>query len=177
MDKFHNYGLYSDIAETKGAYLSNTKAYEAFWMIKQEIKDRSVSLALSFGKDSMTMLHLCHKHNLLKDIKIVMWNNSGMEYPDALDFRDYVLDYYNVDNFVETCPEDPFSYFLDKDVLNDSVMKDFVYDCLEKPRWKKMDENEIDCTLLGLRNEESKARRINNYMRGSWIVTGKQNLS
>lgn len=166
MDKFHNYGLYKDIAKFRGGRLVNQRAYFSMMLIKKEIKNHNVSLALSFGKDSMTMLHICHKYKLLDKIKIVMWNNSGMEYPDALEMRDYVVERYNLKNFVETSPEDPYSYFRGKDVLDDNVMKTFVFECIEQPRWRMMDKYNINCTLLGLRNQESRGRRINYCLNG-----------
>ncbi|MCG8640914.1 MAG: phosphoadenosine phosphosulfate reductase family protein [Desulfobacterales bacterium] len=167
MDRFHDYGLYSDIAEFRGGKIVNTLEWKSFWLIKQEIKNQRVSMALSFGKDSMTMLHICHKYDLLKDIDLVMWNNSGMEYPDALEFRDYVLSRYDIPNYQETCPEDPFSYFRGVDILDKEKRNDFVFDCLEKPRWEMMDQYDINCTLLGLRNEEARGRRINYCIRGN----------
>jgi len=58
--------------------------------------DRRVSLALSFGKDSMTCLHLAWKSGALKRMALVMFNHSGLETPDTEAMRDYVVDRYGI---------------------------------------------------------------------------------
>jgi 3'-phosphoadenosine 5'-phosphosulfate sulfotransferase (PAPS reductase)/FAD synthetase len=47
-----------------------------------------------------------------------------------------------------------------------NIMSEFTYQCLEKARWKAMDEYEINAVILGLRVEESRGRRINYFLRG-----------
>jgi len=124
------------------------------------------SLALSFGKDSMTILHILKKFNI--PAQIIMFNHSGIETPDTEELIAYTLKYYNIDNFVMTKPDkDILDFALQKiDVNAKHPVRDFVYFCLEKPRWTAMDEHKINGCILGLRAEESIGRRKNFMFRG-----------
>lgn len=127
------------------------------------------ALALSFGKDSMTILHVLHMAGLLGRCAVVMWNGSGIETPDTLEMRDYVVERYRIDNYVETWPD---AGTVERtlrliDLTRRNPIADFVYECLEKPRWKAMDEHEINGTILGLRAAESKGRSVHVALRGT----------
>lgn len=133
------------------------------------VRDHRVALALSFGKDSMTCLHLAHVAGVLSRIVIVMWNASGIDNPDTLAMRDYVVERYGLRNYVETTP--------DEETLRRTTAKvdrsakhpteDFVYECIEQPRWRMMDAHNINGTIMGLRAGESTGRRINFRVRGN----------
>jgi 3'-phosphoadenosine 5'-phosphosulfate sulfotransferase (PAPS reductase)/FAD synthetase len=162
MKEFHNYPLklrfHKKWLENKTVELCNNF-----------IKNHNTLLALSFGKDSMTILHILSKYDLLNKLKLVMWNNAGFEAEETLRLRNYVLEKYIINNYEETFV-DNYKEFFKKD-LKENIQKkhtgvNFAYNVLEKPRWKIMDKYEINGTILGLRKEESKMRRINFYIRG-----------
>lgn len=147
------------------------KAERAAIMMRDFCAEHTVSLALSFGKDSMTLLHIVSRFGLLGSFAMVLWNNSGVETDDTIALRDYVLEKYNLGPlFVETCP--------DEDTLRDSLasadfnaahpVRDFVYRCLELPRWAAMDSRQVDGTVFGLRADESHGRKISARCRGQW---------
>jgi 3'-phosphoadenosine 5'-phosphosulfate sulfotransferase (PAPS reductase)/FAD synthetase len=142
---------------------------KTYKLCEEFLEKNDAMLSLSFGKDSMTILHILFKYNLLNKLKIIMFNNSGFESNDLLRLRDYVLKKYNINNYEETFI-DNYKEFFKKD-LKENIQKkhmsvNFVYNVLERPRWKIMDKYNINGTILGLRKEESKIRRINYYRKG-----------
>lgn len=133
------------------------------------VEGRNVSLALSLGKDSMTLLHIAYKYGILPKVRMVMWNNSGIETRDTFAMRDYVITKYGLAwQFIETCPskKDLKESLAMADLSAAHPVREFVYRCLELPRWEAMDRHNIDGTIMGLRAEESHARKISARMRG-----------
>lgn len=103
------------------------------------------SLALSFGKDSMTLLHIAHKRGLLDAITLVLYCHSGIETPDTLAMRDYVVERYGVRQFVQTEPplELVRATLAKADLAARKPVADFVHHCLERPRWAAMDAHDM----------------------------------
>lgn len=141
---------------------------EAVAACRNFIGRRTTSLALSFGKDSMTVLHLLRVAGAVDRLAMVMWNSSGMDTPDTLAMRDYVVKRYALGNYVETAPDrETLEWTLSMvDVGAVHPTRDFVYECLERPRWRAMDEHGIDGVILGLRADESKGRAMHVAQRG-----------
>ncbi len=67
-------------------------------------------VSCSFGKDSMVVLHLVRVY--APDIQ-VMFNNTGVEYPDTLKFRDRILKEWDL-NYTEVHPKKTFWELKDK---------------------------------------------------------------
>ncbi|MDA8115744.1 MAG: phosphoadenosine phosphosulfate reductase family protein [Acidithiobacillus sp.] len=156
------------MGQSVGRFL-NKMAEAAAKKIAALCQTHRVSLALSFGKDSMTLLHICHRFNLIDHISLIMWNNSGIESHDTLGMRDYVLSVYPEmrSRYVETVPaSDPYEYLAAFDGGSLKPLSAFVSNCLEKTRWDKFDEYEIDGVILGLRKQESLVRLKNYRLRG-----------
>jgi 3'-phosphoadenosine 5'-phosphosulfate sulfotransferase (PAPS reductase)/FAD synthetase len=159
---FHDYPL-------KSEYFPEWKEKKTYELCKYFIsRQKNVSLALSFGKDSMTILHILYKFNLLNKLKMVMWNSSGFDGKEILKLRDYVLKKYAIKNYVETKVENPEKYIDIKEIFSHkkNTLIDFTYNVLEVPRWEAMDKKNIDGTILGIRKEESRTRAIHVCMRG-----------
>lgn len=163
MKQFHKYPLPVKFIN----YYKERKSIELIIKFLQE--NKNTNLALSFGKDSMVILHMLYKYDLLDKLKLIMWNRSGFDAKETLELRNYVKTKYYIQNYDETFVKDYISY-LDIENINISKKRcsfpDFVYNVLEMPRWKKMDEYDIDSTIIGLRIEESKGRKINFKLRG-----------
>jgi len=167
---FHNYFM-EDIVAAK-IYTNYLEANAKKTILKIESfldSCKFVCFSLSFGKDSMTILQLLHESGLIDKISLVMFNHSGIETDDTEIFIDYVVEYYDIKRkFYMTKP--------DENTLKKSLstvdfdafhpMRDFVYYCLEKPRWELMDKFDVDGTILGLRIDESRGRKINYFVRG-----------
>jgi len=66
--------------------------------------DSSSCVACSFGKDSTVLVHLVTKIN--PDV-LVVFANTGVEYPETLEFRDLLVKEWNL-NYVEVHPEKTF---------------------------------------------------------------------
>jgi 3'-phosphoadenosine 5'-phosphosulfate sulfotransferase (PAPS reductase)/FAD synthetase len=153
MKEFHQYPFKLKFHKH---YLEKTVASDCTKLID----NHNTQLALSFGKDSMCILHILHKYDLLKKLKLVMFNNSGFEAEETMSLKKYVVENYEMDNFVETTVENPAQY------ITEEKLNDFVYNVLEIPRWRTMDAYNINATIIGLRASESKARQINFAIRG-----------
>lgn len=69
--------------------------------------DGPLSLACSFGKDSVVMLHLVKR--FIPDITIV-FNNTGVEYQETMDLRDVLVDLWEL-NVIELHPKPNNQYF------------------------------------------------------------------
>jgi len=70
-------------------------------LIKESLeKYKKPCVACSFGKDSTLVLYLIRQYN--PDIP-VLFNNTGVEYPETLQFRDFLVKEWDL-NFHETNP-------------------------------------------------------------------------
>lgn len=180
MQEFHRYPTEDRLAARQQARRLAALESKVAALCAPFVEAHRVALALSFGKDSMTVLHIVHSAGLLDKCAVVMWNNSGMETTDTLAFRDYVVKRYALRNYVETCPDPEMLERTLRAIDFDSPhpTRDFVYECLELPRWHVMNEHGIDGTILGLRAEESRARRANIGVRGTqyWNRREKANI-
>jgi len=170
-DRFHAYPMTDRLALCLSPRRERLAHLEAMAMerLRSFIATHRTSLALSFGKDSMTLLHLLYRANLLERLVMVMWNACGMDTPDTLAMRDYVVERYSLgDLYVETVPdEETLERTLHMvDVSAHHPTRDFVYECLEQPRWRALDEREVDGVILGVRGDESKGRAMHVAMRG-----------
>lgn len=125
-------------------------------------------LGCSWGKDSIAVLGILARHGLIEQLQAVMWNGSGMDTPDTLAMRNYVLGHYGIRNYRETQP-DPETLertLRQVDIAARHPIRDFVYEVLEQPRWRLMDELDVDGVILGIRQQESLAREVHIRRRG-----------
>lgn len=161
-ERFHAYPLKDQIGAHRlrrrldGLELDATERIAAF------VARRCTMLALSFGKDSMVCLHLAQAAGVLDQLPVVMYNGSGMDTPDTVAMRRYVVARYGLRNFVKTQPDQETleRTLRSVDIGARHPTRDFVYECLERPRWRVMDEHEIDGVILGMRAAESRNRAI-----------------
>ena len=73
----------------------------------KRIIDGDLSLACSFGKDSVVMLHLVQK--FIPNVKIV-FNNTSVEYKETIELKDRLVDLWNLD-VIELRPKPENQYF------------------------------------------------------------------
>lgn len=165
---FHSYPPHELIGAKVRRSQLEYLARKAMEQIADFVGSRTVALSLSFGKDSMVCLDLTCRAGLLDQVAMVLWCSSGIETPDTIAMRDYVVGRYGIERFVATVP--PLDTVRDAlaqaDLSARNPIAEFVYQCLERPRWAAMDAHAIDGTILGLRASESKARRMNFLCRG-----------
>ncbi|KKL11084.1 hypothetical protein LCGC14_2549330, partial [marine sediment metagenome] len=76
--------------------------FEAEDLIKQSIKRHSphIAVACSFGKDSITVLHMALKYD--PNIKVI-FENTGVEFPETLQYKERMKKEWNL-NLYETKP-------------------------------------------------------------------------
>lgn len=135
----------------------------------QSIIDKYNSyVAFSGGKDSWVMLHMLLQYK--PDIP-VMFANSGNEYPDTIDFIDYIEKLYNL-NLYEIETSMSMTEIYEKVGAYQFKESDVTWAAREPKRiliyepaneMKKMGHNAV---FMGLRAEESKGRKINYKKNG-----------
>jgi len=92
---------YADYMTLKQLPLTD-KVVRAEQLIVQALKTHhKPCVSCSWGKDSMILLHLVRK--FCKNT-IVMFNNTGVEYPQNLKYRDKMLVDWGIQNYVENKP-------------------------------------------------------------------------
>lgn len=125
------------------------------------------SVSLSWGKDSVVMLHLIRKY--CKNT-IVIFANTGVEYPETYKYRDMMLKGLFSDiNYVETKPIKNFwqcvkeyGYPHYRMTSEQGTSKRQPKCCLflkERPMDVKQKELGVDCVFIGLMGTESMNRR------------------
>lgn len=169
---FHHYPMEERIGARMRASRLDRLARQSGDQLRVYLAGRKVVLALSYGKDSMVCLDLIHRSGLLSELSLVMWNRTGFEPEETLAFRDHVRDQYGLGGVVayeETVPEQETleRTLSGVDPSAKHPTSDFVYECLEQPRWRMMDAYEISGTIMGLRQDESRARRMSIAQRGT----------
>ena len=153
-------------------------------MIKKAILDydRKVAVACSFGKDSTVMVHLCYQFS---DIPVVFCN-TGVEYKETLDFRDVLVEKWNL-NYVELHPETTYFKVVRKSGYPQIRMSSYsakkrkksigtpkcCYYLKEKPMKLWVNSNHFKAYFVGLQADESYQRKWTIIKYGDNYVTSK----
>lgn len=137
-------------------------------LILKALKDnKKPSISLSWGKDSVVMLHLIRK--FCKNTYVI-FANTGIEYPETYKYRDRMLKDVFIDiNYIETKPIKDFwkcvkEYGYPHFRMNEEqdTKKRTPMCCVylkERPLKNKQDELGIDLVFIGLMTTESMNRR------------------
>lgn len=131
-------------------------------LISHEIKKSKKPIVMcSWGKDSMTMLHLIRK---VCENVMVVFSNTNVEYPETYKFRDRMLKEWNIKNYTELKPIKNFwecvkKYGLPKLKSNGKHVMCCYY-MKEKPAQKFIKKEGVDCEFVGMRAAESMRRRL-----------------
>ena len=145
-------------------------------------------VACSFGKDSTVTLHIALQYK--PDI-IVVFSNTGVEMPETLRFRDFLVKEWNL-NYYELKPEKTFwqcvkeygypsTRYLSKEkkkliregkTQNRGTPK-CCYWLKERPAMKFYKEKKIDLVLKGLTWDESYTRKWHIVRRGNYYYSKK----
>lgn len=148
--------------------LEEKEVFQAEDLIKQAI-DRhkpNIYVAFSGGKCSEVVLHLALKY--WKEIP-VMFNNTGVEFPETIEFIDKIKREWNL-NLIETHPKKTFWDCVEKYGLptfksaskkkhGSGKRPKCCYHLKEKPTMEIIKEKGFKAVLTGLRGEESYNRR------------------
>lgn len=143
-------------------------------------KYKKTMVACSWGKDSIVLLHLIR--NFCPNI-LVVYHNTGVEYPQNLAYRDRMLKEWNITNYVETVPKSTFFKLVEeygypkprqmgtaKGGTVKSRGKSRSPKCCrvlkEEPAKLFHKENQIDCEFVGLQASESMVRRLSFLREG-----------
>ena len=134
-------------------------------LIQKSLEEyKNPCVACSFGKDSTLVLYLVRKYK--PDIPVV-FNNTGVEYPETLQFRDFLVKEWDL-NFYETKPIKTFwqcvkEYGLPglKWARGSQGKKEprCCYYLKERPAYLLYKKEGIDATYTGLSYDESYGRK------------------
>jgi len=137
----------------------------------------------SFGKDSTVLVHLVIQNN---PNVLVAFANTGVEYPETLEFRDLLVDKWNL-NYVEVHPDktfwqcvDEYGYPTIRYMGKEAKKKGTVsgtprccYHLKEKPMKQLYREKKIEAIFLGLSADESYNRKWTMIRYGELYKTKK----
>jgi len=130
-------------------------------------------IAWSGGKDSTALMYLITQDLGYKDI-LIFSQKDDCDFPDEKTYIENLTDLYHLNTEIVEPKESMWEYILKhKDLDNDihkktnEVTKIFFLKCIKQ----FIDKHNPDCVFMGLRNEESKARRINYYLKGDTYFT------
>lgn len=149
-------------------------AFEPEDLIKQSIAryGNQIAVACSFGKDSMTVLHMALKYK--PDIKVI-FNNTGVEFPETIEYKEKIKKLWNL-NLIETTPYKNMTFWKCADKYGLPNTRDnrhkihsprCCYYCKERPAIDAYREHKIIAVLTGLTKAESRNR--------AFLITGMDN--
>jgi 3''-phosphoadenosine 5''-phosphosulfate sulfotransferase (PAPS reductase)/FAD synthetase and related enzymes len=155
------------------------KTFRAEQIILYNLKTHNhPCIACSWGKDSMVLLHLVRK---FCEKAIVMFNNTGVQYPQNLEYRDRILKEWNIENYIENKPIKSFwvcvkQYGFPKarqmgkgkkgEKARPERTPKCCYYCKEGPAKKAIRKYGIDLNFVGLQASESMVRRLSFFREG-----------
>lgn len=151
-------------------------------LISYELKKaQRPMIANSWGKDSMILVHLIRK--FCKNVLIV-FHNTGVQYPETYKYRDLMLKEWNIKNYVETKPIKDFWFCVKKygypkyrqmSKQGKNRTPKCCYYLKEKPAINFIKENKIDLNFVGLQASESMVRRLSFLREGENFNSKKYN--
>lgn len=130
-------------------------------------KSKKPLIACSWGKDSIVVTHLVLKwcENVT-----VLFNNTLVEYPQTYEYRDKILEEWNIKNYIETkpiktfwqCVEDyGYPHFRSgKDHKKKGHTPKCCHYMKEKPAMNVIKQGKFDLEFMGLLAAESMNRRL-----------------
>jgi len=152
------------------------KISRANQLILGELKNHKMPcVSCSWGKDSIVLLDLVRKW--CKKV-LVVFNNTGVEYPQTLEYRDFILKEWQINNYHENKPIKSFfqcvkEYGYPKyRQMAGQGGKERVsapkccYYCKEKPFINFIKKFKIDLNFIGLQATESMVRRLSFFREG-----------
>jgi phosphoadenosine phosphosulfate reductase len=163
----HTYAEYAELLKLP----LEAKIERATKIIVEELgRSKRPALACSWGKCSVTLLHMIRQ---VCNRVLVVFNDTGVEYPEIYRYRDLLLQLWTIDRYVETKPEKTFwqcvkqfgfphirrMYFEPGPDKAKGAPKCCFY-LKEQPAKKCYRANKIDCTFVALQATESNVRRL-----------------
>lgn len=155
------------------------KILRAEQLILSELKTHHTpSLACSWGKASVVMLHLVRK--FCKRVACV-FHNTFVQYPQTYEYRDLILQKWELETYVETKPIKGFwdcvkTYGypsfrrMGRGKKGEKDMGKRTPKCCyylkEKPAMDFLKQNKIDLEFVGLQASESMVRRLSFFREG-----------
>ena len=176
----YRYAYFKEMTELP---LEQKIAWSEQVILKALKANNNPSVSLSWGKDSVVMLHLVRK---FCENTTVMYANTLCEYPETYKYRDMMLKTEFKDcNYIETRPIKTFWECVEQygypEIRSNAKGKRRQPMCCqylkEKPLMKKQKELGIDCVFIGLQATESMNRRLLFLRMGEyyWNKTEKRN--
>jgi len=164
----------------RGCKERSLEVYEPQDLVKKAVSEFGDSLAVScsFGSCSIVVLHMALQ--VKPDIKVV-FNNTGVEYPETYAYRTLLKEEWNL-NLIETKPEKSFwecveEYGFPLIRSTGNRKNHFKPRCCiflkEKPMAKACKEFGIEASMTGLRCAESGVRMYTLAQRGQAYHTKK----
>ncbi len=156
------------------------KIVRADQIILHELKGHKKPIvSCSWGKDSIVLLHLVRKW--CKNV-LVIFENTGVEYPQTLKYRDRILEEWDIKNYAETQPIKSFfkcvkeyGYPKYRQMSGQGKQRapKCCYYCKEKPAIDFIKKYKVDLNFIGLQATESMVRRLSFLREGEFFDSKK----
>jgi len=142
-------------------------------------KHKTPVVACSFGKHSMVVLHLVRQQ--LPNIKVI-WNNTGVEYPDTYNFVRRIREEWTL-QVIEARPTTTFWNIVDQNGFSihprnatwelQRASTECCRQLKKKPTMKVLREVGCDLYFTGLTQYESSLRRMSARKYGKYFYSVK----
>lgn len=136
-------------------------------------------IAFSGGKDSTVLTHFITQKMGYKDI-LLFSQKDDCDFPEEKEYTENLIKIWNLNCEIVEPEESVWDYIIshkmsiDKDIHTHTheLTKKFFIECINK----FIKKHNPDCVFMGLRNQESRARRMNYYIKGVTYSTKYDNL-
>lgn len=141
------------------------------------VKHKKPVVSCSWGKASIVMTHLVL--NKCENV-LVMFNNTGVEYPQTYKYRDKILKLWDIKNYHENKPiksfwqcvkEYGFPKYRQMAHQGKQRTPRCCYYCKEKPAQNFIKDNNVDLNFVGLQASESMVRRLSFFREGESFIS------
>jgi len=168
------------VYSNKGYSLFEKKINYSKTLIKKALsRHKNPVIACSFGKDSMVVLHLVRKFK--PDISI-LWNDTGVEYPDTYQFAEKIINLWKL-NVVVSRPDISFWKIVEEYGFpiysrNSKGVKQIAAtkccnELKKKPSIKAIRKHKWDLYFTGLTKYESRLRMFTAQQYGDYFFAKK----
>jgi len=136
-------------------------------------------VSCSWGKASIVLSHMVLKKC---DNVLIMFNNTGVEYPQTYKYRDMMLKEWDIKNYHENKPIKPFwecvklyGFPKYRQMARQGKQRTprCCYYCKEKPATDFIKKNKVDLNFVGLQASESMVRRLSFFGDGESFISKK----
>lgn len=161
----------------------DNRLQHSFYIIEKALQDNPLPvLSFSGGKDSTVLFHLIYK---VAGNSIPLLNiNTGIEFPEALEFRDKLVDKYNLTLYEQPAFPETFWSIVDKygfpvgerRFKGGEATSKCCYYLKKKPLHRAINKFNFNLNITGIRANESHNRAIVRITHGDYYYNKRNKM-